>query len=338
MPRTKKIAAGFLCGVFTCAHIAATCGLIGAPEALKRDVYQGGWEAEKLDRRLSDENLVWSVPEWDGVGEGGTRLLYKDYKQVHGTNYVPRNQGSAPSCVGQATAAAVDFLAAVEIRAGDPERAPPANAAACVIYGLSRIEIGGLPITAMGGSHNLWAAQAIQEYGVVARLNYPLLNHDLRVPSPSRAVEFGARGVPKGLELIAKIHPVKEYIAIDSYEELRDAVYMGCPVTIGSSVGFGDGKRTRDSDGFLNRPRRLFFESTWNHSMVCIGVCDEGRRGALILNSWGSNWVNGPYRFGDEPAGCFWVDAATIDKMVKQGDSFALRGFEGYPHYRLWRP
>lgn len=337
MRPTKKIVAGFLCGIFTTCHIAATCGLLGAPEALKHDVYQGGWEAE-ADMRLADTNLVWGVPEWDGNGEGQTRLLYKDWKQVHGTDYVPRNQGRAPSCVGQANAAAVDFLAAVEIRSGDPERAPPAQAAACVIYGLSRIEIGGLNENSFGGSHNLWAAQALQEYGVVARLNYALLGEDLRVPSPSRAVEFGALGVPLGLEKIARIHPVKEYISIDSYEELRDAVYMGCPVTVGSNIGFGEGKRTRDRDGFLNRPRRLFFPSTWNHAMVVIGVCDEGRKGALILNSWGSNWVNGPKRFGDEPEGSFWVDASVIDQMAGQGDSFALRGFSGYPHYQLWRP
>lgn len=337
LPRTKKIVAGFFCGVFVSCHVAATCGLLGAPEALKYDSYQGGWEA-KADRRDEDPNLTWSVPEWDGVGEGGTRLLYKDWSAVHGTDYVPRNQGVAPSCVGQATAAAVDFLSAVEIRAGDPERAPPAQCAACVLYGMSRIEVGGLTEPNFGGSHNLWAAQTLFRYGAVARLNYPLLGIDLRVPSPSRAVEFGYKGVPVGIELVAKLHPVQQYISIDSYEELRDALYMGCPVTIGSNVGFGEGKRTRDRDGFLNRPTRLFFNSTWNHSMVAIGVCDEGRKGVLILNSWGSNWINGPTRFGDEPEGSFWVDARVIDQMVSQGDSFALRGFQGYPEYRLWRP
>lgn len=337
MRPTKKIVAGFFCGIFTTCHIAATCGLLGAPEALQRDVYQGGWEA-KADRRDGDPNLTWSVPEWDGVGEGGTRLLYKDYKEVHGTDYVPRNQGQAPSCVGQATAAAVDILAAVQIRGGMPERGPPAIASAEVIYGLSRIEVGGLNGPNFGGSHNVWAARALRQYGAVANLNYPLIGVDLRVPSPSTAVKYGYEGVPVGIEHIAKLHPVMEYVAIDSYEELRDAVYMGCPVTIGSNVGFGEGKRTRDKEGFLNRPSRLFFSSTWNHSMVVIGVCDEGRKGALILNSWGSGWINGPTRFGDEPEGCFWVDAKVIDQMVKQGDSFALRGFQGYPQYRIWRP
>ena len=340
MVPSKKIGAGFLCGLFTACHIAATCGLLGAPEAFKSDEYSGGWE--KTDRKTTDPDLVWEVPEWNGAGEGQTRLLYKDYQKVHGKPYQPRTQGSAPSCVGQANAAAVDILAAVEINKGDPERAPPAQASAEVIYGLSRVEIGGLKVAAMGGSHNLWAARALKQYGAVASLNYALLNQDLRYPSAALAVKFGSGGVPLGLEKIARLHPIRDYVSIDSYEECRDAVYMGHPVTVGSNVGFGEGKRTRDKDGFLNRPRRLFWESKWNHSMCIIGVVDSGRKGCLVLNSWGgerpSGWINGPKRFPDCPDGTFFVDADIIDKMVKQGDSFALRGFQGYSNYKLWEP
>jgi len=338
MLRCKKIASGLLCIAFMVTHMLAVGGLSGFK--LKSETYQGGWEQRqrKIDHRVNDPALVWSVPEWDGVGEGQTRLLYLDYEHVFGQKYKPRNQGQAPSCVGQAAAAAIDFLAAVEIRAGEPERRPPAPAAACVIYGLSRIEIGGLDINAGGGSNNIWAAQALKQYGVVARLNYALLGYDLREPSPERAVQFGAAGIPTGLEKIARLHPVRDYISIDSYEECRDALYMGCPVIVGSSQGFGEGRLTRDKDGFLVPPRRRFWPSVWNHSMCIIGVSDEGRKGCLIINSWGSTWVNGPQRFGNEPEGSFWVDWEIIDRMVKQGDSFAFRGFKGYPSYRLWRP
>ncbi len=337
MLHLKQGIVGILCGVFISIHIAVVSGLIGYPEVFRRaDTYRGGWtEDDGEDFRLSDSNLIWSVPEWVDVGKGQTRLLYKDYEKVTGRSYRPRVQGPAPSCVGQAVAAAVDFLAHVEIRAGDPERVPPAPAAAGVIYGLSRIEIGGLSRKAGGGSHNLWAVQAIQQYGVVARLNYPFLGQDLRKPSAKRAIYFGRRGIPLGLEMIAKIHPIKDYIAIDSYEECRDAIYMGFPVVVGSSQGFGEKRLTRDKDGFLSPPRRVFFPSVWNHSQAIIGVCDEDRRGCLILNSWGSNWVNGPKRFGSEPEGSYWVDWDIIDRMVKHKDAFAIRGFQGYADYRL---
>lgn len=306
-------------------------------------IYAGGWrQMDVSGLRASDDRLLLDIPQdWKGKGKNQTRLLYLDYAAVAGHPYEPRNQGNAPSCVGQATAAAVDILSAVEIHYFDqPERAPPAPFAAGVIYGLSRQEIGGLGPWAGGGSFNLWAAQAVQKYGVVARLRYPMLGYDLRAPSADRCRTFGKEGIPDSLERIARLHPVKDYIAIDSYESLRDAMYVGgTPVIIGSNQGFGSGRLTRDGDGFLNPPFRVFFPSVWNHSMVCVGVCDRGDRpGALILNSWGKDWIKGPRRFNNEPAGSFWVDASIIDRMVKQGDSYALRGFKGYPDYKIWRP
>lgn len=327
---SKKISAAFLCGLFSTCYIGATVGLLTDP------TYQGGWEASN-DRRVSDTDLVWEKPEWSGNGEGQTRLLYKDWKSVHGTDYQPRNQGKTPACVGYATAAACDFLAAVEIRSGERERAPPAIASAATIYGLSRIEVTGNLTPTFGGSHNIWAAQALHRYGVVPSCNFGLLGYDLSQNEQAQAVKFGFTGVPGSLEKIASVHPVREYIAMDSYEEIRDAIYMGCPVTIGSKVGFGEGKRTRDAEGFLNRPGGGWFNtgSKWNHSMVAIGVCDTGRKGILILNSWGADWVAGPKRFDDEPEGSFWVDAEVIDLMAEYGDSFALRGFQGYAVYGL---
>jgi hypothetical protein len=305
--------------------------------------YGRGWDGgEHVGLRAEDRTLILDIPHaWRGGGEGKTRLLHDDWLAVHGTPYIPRQQGKAPSCVGQAVAAGVDFLAAVEINSlRHPERAPPARAAASVIYGLSRQEIGKKGRKKGGGSHNLWGVQAIQKYGVVAQLRYPMLGIDLRKPSPAQCVLYGMNGIPTGLEYVARLHPVKEYIAIDSYEELRDAIVMGgCPVAIGSSQGFGDGnKLRRDSEGFLNPPGRRWWKSVWKHSMICIGVSDEGRKGALMLNSWGTDWISGPNRFPNTPEGCFFVDAKIINKMVKQGDSYAIRGFRGYASYQIWSP
>jgi hypothetical protein len=75
--------------------------------------------------------------------------------------------------------------------------------------------------------------------------------------------------------------------------------------------------------------------------MVLLGVDDEYRRpGALAVNSWGKSWVSGPTRY-NQPAGSFWIDAATVDAAMKQGDSIALSGYVGYPQvdipsYILW--
>ena len=340
--KVKRRISGFLCLFCIVAHSLSVSLPIGTPMLGDND----GWNNTSTnDLRINDPNLLLEIPEeWVGVGIGQTRLLFHDYAAVHGHTYIPRDQGNSPSCVGQATAAAVDFLAAVEIHSfGEAERAPPGAAAACAIYGLSRQEIGELGPDVGGGSMNIWACQAIQQYGVIARLQYPMLGYDLREPSAARAIKFGSKGLSRGLEMVAKIHPVKDYIAINSYEDLRDAVAMGYPVTIGSSQGFGNGKLTRDSEGFLSPPFRIFRPSVWNHSLCCIGVCDEGRRGALILNSWGgepedgSGWISGPDRFPGTPEGCFFVDASIIDYMVKHGDSFAIRGYKGYKSYQIFQ-
>lgn len=336
MLRANKIIAGFLCLFF---------GLITIPplmvpsqgEGFSGTPYAGGWQGS--GNLEADDYLILDIPsDWRGVGEGKTRLLHDDWLKVHGSPYVPRVQGRAPSCVGQAVAAAVDFLAAVEINGGEPERAPPARASAATIYGYSRQEIGGGKMKG-GGSHNLWAVQAIQKYGVIAELQYGLIGVDLRQPDPARCVLYGMDGVPDSLDFVARLHPVRDYISIDSYSELRDAIFMGCPVVIGSTQGFGSGILTRDKDGFLVPPRTRWRRKTsrWNHSMVVIGVCDSGRPGVMFLNSWGENWVKGPNRFANPPKGCFWADSEIVGHMIKQGGSFAIRGFKGYASYEIFQ-
>lgn len=293
-----------------------------------------GWSEPAIIERslLSDRILLRDIPaEWQGAGEGKEKYLHRDYEAVTGKQYVPRHQGNSPSCVGQAASAAVDFLAAAQIHSlGRPEKMPDFYVDAAVTYGLSRQEIGQAGPMAGGGSHNLWASQALQQYGVVFMQDYPLLGIDLSEEDPARCVEYGRDGCPDALEPLTRLHPVKDYIQISSYEDLRDAIYAGCPVIIGSKTGFGKGSYTRDRDGFL----RSKWWSTWRHSMVVIGVDDSGRRpGVLFLNSWGDNWVDGPKHVEDAPEGSFFVDAATVDKMVKQGDSYALRGYVGTIDY-----
>ena len=65
--------------------------------------------------------------------------------------------------------------------------------------------------------------------------------------------------------------------------------------------------------------------------MAFVGMDDEFKRpGLLCVNSWPVNWISGPKRH-EQPDGSFWVDAEVADSMLRQNDSFALSGFEGYP-------
>ena len=44
---------------------------------------------------------------------------------------------------------------------------------------------------------------------------------------------------------------------------------------------------------------------------------------------------SGPIGLGDHPPWAFWVDADVADRMLRQGDSWALSAFEGFPARKL---
>lgn len=258
-----------------------------------------------------------------GTGKGKKAFLHLAYERIAGKKYRPHTQGG-PDCVSQAAGLGVDFLACVQIAINRAPQRWVAKVATEIIYGGSRIEIGGY--TGMGGgSTGHWTAEWLQRFGVLLRQQYPggfdFTNYD-----PQLAIDLGKEGCPDSLEPIAKLHPVKKTAICRSYDEMCDCVYNGSPVMVCSNVGFGNGTCRRDSEGFLTRKR-----APWYHAMLFAGYDDEYKRpGALCFNSWGVDWIYGPIR-GQQPPGTFWVDADTVDVMLRQGDSFAFSAFQGFP-------
>lgn len=261
-----------------------------------------------------------------GDGIGKTRLLYHDYLDVYGYNYIPRDQGVSSSCVGQSAACAVDILGAVETKAGLRNLPPPPRSSASWIYGCSR-EVGGIENRGRG-SYSRLAARSLEEVGFVYEENFFMLGYDLTGDNALRDMEF-RHGIPEQLKPLG-YHRIAGYYELHSYEDVRDAIYNGMPVIVGSSVGFGrtDDTIWRDSDGFLSQPFFKFRGRYWPHALCFIGVCDQGRRGVLCMNSWGEYWVDGPQRFGDEPLGSFWIDDTIIERMVAHDDCFAIYGLQ----------
>jgi hypothetical protein len=95
-----------------------------------------------------------------------------------------------------------------------------------------------------------------------------------------------------------------------------------------SDVGFGDvggDALIRDVEGYL-KPRGV-----WMHCMGIAGYQGGPRPGFLLVNSWGSRWLGGPPgRFTDIPEGAFWADFTVVDRMLRQGDSYAVAGVDGF--------
>lgn len=237
------------------------------------------------------------------------------------SRYPNINQRDVGCCVGCGWKHCTDVLLANQIASGQAAEWKPVSAE--VYYGLSRVEVGGGRIRG-DGSVGAWAAEAASKFGVVPMEKVG--DTDLTVFDPYRARTFGSRGVPDDVEAVAKQFPVKGTALVRSWADVKRAVGQGYPVAVCSDQGF---TMQRDNNGFA-RP-----SGTWMHCMAIIGVRTQPREGAFILNSWGDQAHTGPVSPGDMPAAGFWADAATVGRMVAQGDSFALSDAVGFPARQL---
>lgn len=313
-----------------------------APRVIGRNRF--GWNEKASRDTIQDfiethEYPFFSQQSKDikGTGEGKIVLLHKCLEKASGTQYNPADQAIG-DCVGQGFALTVDALTATQIEiAGQPEQwVAPASSE--VIYAGSRVEVAKQRDW-QDGSTGHWAAEFIMRWGILLRQPYPG-GSDFTKYSGKTARDLGYYGVPDELEPLCKLHPVKTAALVKTYEECRDAIVNGYPVAVCSNVGFGTSSNqwVRDSQGFLRRKRE-----PWYHCMAILGVDDTpGRPGCLVFNSWGPKWCTGPVRL-DQPFSTFWVDAETIDAMMRQGDSFALSSYVGYPglsvpSYVIWSP
>jgi hypothetical protein len=153
-----------------------------------------------------------------------------------------------------------------------------------------------------------------------------LASVDLSKFNPKLARRWGQIGLPDELEPEARKHPVRTISLVNSFNEAKAAIANGYPVAVCSNQGF---TMIRDRDGFCV-PR-----GSWAHCMCFIGAIGGQRPGLCCLQSWGANVPKGPIGFGDHPDCAFWVDAEVVERMLRQGDSWALSAFDGFPARKL---
>jgi hypothetical protein len=268
-------------------------------------------------------------------GKGKVVLLHKFLEQLHGL--FPINGQKLGDCVSHGMAGAAQALMATDICVRGERELWKGLVATEPIYAGSRVEVGKGRLGSDDGSMGAWAAKWVTDWGVIIRGKYGTI--DLSQYQPSLASKWGMpkAGCPDELEPIAKEHPIKTASLVTTYEQARDAIANGYPVSVASDVGFDDDNRgnangIRDAEGFLT-PR-----GTWYHQMFFVSVDDAYRRpGLLCVQSWhvaGKPWGSGPKR-NDQPDGTFWVDADACDRMLGQQDSFGYSGFEGFPAQAL---
>jgi hypothetical protein len=305
-------------------------------EQTPRAVVESGWlpdkkQTQKFKTHQRVPMFAQAGRHLAGTGAGKVARHWKIYEAVTGSPFDPHDQGIG-DCVAHGWGLGIDFLDTIQIIQGNGEW--KGKCATEIIYTGGRVEIGN-GVIRRDGMHGSWAGRWCNEYGVLLRQPYLDGKYDFTTYSAAKSRKWGHNcrrctawggGVPDELEPLCKLHPVKTITLVTSWEQARDAIYNGYPVAICSNQGFSE---RRDADGFAAT------EGTWYHCMLLGGIDDSGRRpGGLLINSWGTDWIEGPTRL-DQPVGSFWADAEHIDSMLAQEDSFALSNYVGYPRQDL---
>lgn len=268
------------------------------------------------------------------------RSMQKAHKARYGTDFVVGRQ-EIGSCVAWGAAHAVYVADSVSWELGEiPE--PPLKPVTSVIYGGSRVEArGNNPegfdgSSAKGGfgdgSYGAAAAKWLREWGVVYAQDYPgIFDYTTEGFSGRREKEEGAygaggRGDDYKVDKLAKLHPCRHVVKVETWEELCAALESGYPVTVASGQGFSS---RADSHSIAEA------RGSWAHQMCLIGVM-HSKNGyapedvALILNSWGPSWISYERKFPDDlPSGAFWARRAVVERMIR-GDSWAIGNVDGF--------
>ena len=282
-----------------------------------------GWvdDQDKVNTVLSKAKMPYMSSYQQnicGAGAGKKSDNVSIIKSIHGGKF-PIIVQETSDCVSFGLAGAINALKCIRKFQGKYEEFGGFTSTED-IYGGSRILIGKGQLGRGGGSVGTWAAEYVTKYGTLVRKKYG--NIDLSTYSGARADDWGIRGVPKELLPFAEEHQVRNYSQILTWEEFRDAIYSGYPVTVASNRGFSG---QRDKDGFL------MGRASWPHLVYFIDVQDGSRPGGLLVNSWPVSWVSGVER-DDTPPGCGWVPAEVIVRdMLSNRDSYCYTDYEGYP-------
>lgn len=213
-----------------------------ASQVSAQDHYFGAMPPKKPSRRVP-----FNAGKYAGIGQGKRAHLWKLLEIISGQPLEVHGQTHEGDCVGHAYALGADVLAAADIYMRFEPEKWVAKASVEMIYAGSRVQIGKNAIVG-DGSHGEWAARFLNEYGVIHRLKYG--EYDLRGYDPVRSDKYSRTGVPEPLLEIAKQHPCVTYTKIMTWEQARDALYLGQPVILCSSYAFG---RERDSYGFARQ-------------------------------------------------------------------------------------
>jgi hypothetical protein len=303
-----------------------------------KPVWDFGWVDDPTEVAAVSRRQPWATAAATPAGQVSADELPKEvfqwwaYKALFGRNPPEKNQKSVGSCVSFGTNTGVERGYAVDVKTSGGDSDQFKHFVEEITYGGSRVEVGGGRIRG-DGSLGAWAAEFVKagKWGLIARGVYENGKYDLTEYSESRCRQYGDRGVPDDLEDDAREHPVQAVVQVRSWIEAKKLLAQGYGIAICSDQGFS---MRRDADG-VAQP-----SGSWAHCMCLDGyvVLNSGKERGHIENSWGGNAHTGPVGPGDPSTAGFWADSGVIDRMLRQGDSWAFSGVKSFPAKKInWR-
>lgn len=289
---------------------------------------------QSLDVRFFSDAAPDAMAKAEEVDTFLWRPLNEACLARYGEPFSPGRQLNG-SCVAWGAMHAVWIAESIEWQLGNRSE-PPVMPSTESIYGGSRVEARGKPgdgARPVGGwsdgSTGYAAAKWLRDWGVIYRKDYgdglDLRTYSKDVEKRWGAYGNGGEGDGGRFDKVAAETPCRHVVAVKTWAELVAAITSGFPVTIASSQGF---TKTRDADGFCQA------SGTWMHQMCIAGIRFQKnggggvpRDGALIVNSWGDYCRGGKWP-SDQPDGTFWAERRTVERILSQGDCWAIAEVE----------
>jgi hypothetical protein len=286
----------------------------------------------ELEQPLFRDAGADAIREARGVDTFLYRALYKAHQARYGTPFVCGRQ-MIGDCVSWGWMHGVWISQSIDWQTGRlPD--PPLQPCTESIYGGSRVEARNKPGDGASpyggwsdGSYGAAAARFVRDWGVV----YREPGGPLAVYSGDRAKQWGAygnggQGDGGKLDLVAKKHPATHVALVRTWDEAASAIESGFAIPVASDQGFAS---TTDGQGYAAA------SGSWQHEMVFCAVRYKANGSPsdalLCLNSWGPRWISYQGKFPeDQPDGSFWVRRETVERMLGQGDSFAVGSVSGF--------
>ena len=283
--------------------------------------------AAAYNATLPHPSFATAAPEAMAKAVPANVFLWRQMDAAHraryGTKFEPSSQ-QIGSCVAHGAAHAVYCSEACSWAAGERDE-PPMLVNQAALYGGSRVEaagksgLGERPVGGYSdGSTGYRAAKWLREWGVIYKMPYPTVDCTESTPEMEKswgAYGCGGEGDNGLLDTQAKLVPCMHVAQVENWDELVAAISSGHPVTLASSQGF---ERSLNKDSFASA------RGVWQHQMCCVGIRID-IEGAAILNSWGSYLSYTAPRFpADLPDGVFWAERKVLERMLAQGDCWAI--------------